>query len=409
MYGETRNTESRNAPLPPARTRWSTSGETASQGGFLLGPVRSGLFGRPVSDSATMDSPETAEPAEPLWTETPPAIEPESEVASEVGETFEAELEMAGDIEAEMVVEAPADSFEAALEPEPEHAHLADSAWPETEAVIQPEELHWVEAEEHDTDAEEVQELAGWATADLDDGLVELAATASEDIAGVLDADEEELPWDDTPQTIEFEESELVLEMDMEADDEMEFEAGGLNEMTIEIEAIPEDPPEGLQAVGDLLEAGEGMQPRPAPLSAWELGSAAPAEAAPDRFSRAMEEWESLGKALAESIQTGGDIRPLAELTDETDAAQADAEPDAMELQVEGLQPICAGPLRDEPAVAAETGSAALTELSERLEAFAAALRTEGRYAITRAQLSGDRMDSMLAGFAAGWLAARGE
>jgi hypothetical protein len=130
------------------------------------------------------------------------------------------------------------------------------------------------------------------------------------------------------------------------------------------------------------------------------------------RLNRVREEWEALGQALVESLSMPQVSEPAASgWTGYTPADETEAET-AATLEVEGLEPIGAGLERQAPArpeAEVPVHGRALAELAERLESFAAALRTEGRYAITRSQLSGDRMESMLAGFAAGWLAARGE
>jgi hypothetical protein len=129
-------------------------------------------------------------------------------------------------------------------------------------------------------------------------------------------------------------------------------------------------------------------------------------------MNRMREEWEALGQALIESlVPIAGEI-PETEAAWPADAPEAETPLESeAEESIDGLEPLGAGFEREEPVAMHEPASPgrAYGELAHRLEAFASALRTEGRYAITRAQLSGDRMDNMLAGFAAGWLAARGE
>jgi hypothetical protein len=223
---------------------------------------------------------------------------------------------------------------------------------------------------------------------------------------------EPDQPWLDTPALEEYEAAELLLEVSVEevsAETEelslIEPESTGIPEVTAADGEVP-----GLQPIGEPIEAGEGLHTRPAPVSAWDLGARrAEADAEQLGLDRVREEWEALGQALIESLS--GVTAPAPEPSQAWPAAEPETATETTADHVEGLEPIGAGLARDEMPAEAEAPAhgRAYQELAQRLEAFADALRTEGRYAITRAQLSGDRMDSMLAGFAAGWLAARGE
>jgi len=220
---------------------------------------------------------------------------------------------------------------------------------------------------------------------------------------------EPDQPWLETPRLEEYEAAELLLEVSLEEHDPMRAEpdaaeaTSSLGELTLtppEEEELPE-----LQSIGEPLDA-EALHSRPAPLSAWDLG-ARPAEADAEqrRLDRVREEWEALGQALVESLSSVAETMPLGQAWTTLPTPEADP-PEA--TSVEGLEPLGAGFERVDASEPPVHGPV-YDELAQRLVAFAGALRAEGRYAITRAQLSGDRLDSMLAGFAAGWLAARGE
>jgi hypothetical protein len=236
---------------------------------------------------------------------------------------------------------------------------------------------------------------------------------AAEPEPSITEPRAEEQPWLDTPALEEYEASELLLEVSV--DDEGEelqiLAAASGGELVAEPEP-DQDPVAGMTLLGDLDK--EPLHSAPAPLSAWDLGSGRDVLAEEElRLARVREEWEALGQALVESLAMPEEREPVRSgWTGYPPADETEAET-AATLEVEGLEPIGAGLERETPGTQ-ETEpppmhGRALQELAQRLETFAAALRTEGRYAVTRAQLSGDRMESMLAGFAAGWLAARGE
>lgn len=400
MYRESEGVTPRERaqPMPPVRTRWRSPETPMNRGGVMLGPVRSGRFGTGRDEVV----PPVEPPAEPA------AFEAATEPAA-----FEAATEPA--------------PFEAAAEPTPAFAEplasLPELTEPETaEAAAEPATTSFETTEPAMmldgalTFESEPEEAAAHAEDDGGTafGLPTLEEPEAEDapaMAASLDAwgDPDASPWAEAEDEdggvvyeIEVESAEIELEMEEGAgDDGWLIQAG---ELTLD-PALPDadaalDPAERAAALGDLAEAEDALEPRPAPISAWDLAPLDPEEAA--RQDRARQEWESFGKALVESLGgTGGLLELAAELREST--AEAGVEQDSA---IEGLEPLSAGFDREKSETAAPAG---LDELAERLERFAAMIRTEGRGAITRAQYSDDRLEALLSGFAAGWLAARGE
>jgi hypothetical protein len=379
--------------LPPVRTRWQTGSGQGSRGATPLGPVRSGLFvtPEPVAEEEWLTQAAEAEPTpspeleRPLVTEAFLAFQ-ETVFEAEPTRTTEPEPETVHEaeiyIDAEPVVEF---EIEAQLEAEPE---AEPEPWSSGSDDAQPEP--WSSTF---TAADEAADTA-WETGEADDAL--------------------ELVLEDGVEEGGF---ELTLDVEL---------SGGAEPMMAESQTT-EPAPASPEAFTDFLDVAEALRKQPGPLSAWDLAREARSQEAMDlRVHRAREEWEAFGQALADTLgaaaSAAAESAGMAEFDLEPAVAE-DIEAAAGEIAgleprgeafdemaaggtVEGLEPLGAG--FDRAPQGEARGSAALLELAERLEHFAAGIRTEGQYAITRAQLSGDRMEALLAGFAAGWLAARG-
>lgn len=171
------------------------------------------------------------------------------------------------------------------------------------------------------------------------------------------------------------------------------------------MEAAPSEPDATEELI--LTEADETTAPEPParptapPLSPWDLGAAAASADAEERAARARAEWESFDQELNESLGTTPGARPGRyeyELTDEI----------AARLEGDSDLPL-GGPILSMGRAAGSDTGEPIGELARRLEAFAAALRSDGLAALGRAQVSTDRFDALLASIAAGFLAGREE
>jgi len=358
MYGDPSHANA-GEPLPPVRTRWGSGEPKSGRGGNPLEPVRSGLFGplpEPPADDGAMnvievDDDDTAfagvESDDPGMTDT---IEADVEILESVEDLVADEVDAHVEVVGEDLTEE--------LEPDRPQPFRTIEPPPAEPWAMEPDAL-----------------------------------------------------WDTTVRG-QGDDDELLVDVSLEdVVDEATFD------VTRDIDEGDVTPTEPIEASPDaftaFLDAAEAVRAHPAPLSPWQVGRGAADPDDDPRSARRGHEWEAFGKALADSLGDAAAAAAAAafdaggeEVSDESgfdDEFEVAADASA----VEGLEPIGAGLDRDSPIEVTAAGSPALLdELAERLERFAAGIRTEGHYAISRAQLSGDRMDAMLAGFAAGWLAA---
>jgi hypothetical protein len=128
----------------------------------------------------------------------------------------------------------------------------------------------------------------------------------------------------------------------------------------------------------------------PTPLDSWYHGEhGAEAEATWEAFGRALEEAASWGD-LDTTIATG--------LAPEEARGEVKRAPAA---ELPAAQPV------PEPEPDARAADAAVTDLARRLEHLAQRLRAEGEKGVEHAMTEGDRLEASLAGFIAGYVAAR--
>jgi hypothetical protein len=186
--------------------------------------------------------------------------------------------------------------------------------------------------------------------------------------------------------------------------------------------AYEEDRPE--EAIGEAVGTAEETTDErvsivpPTPLDSWFHGDhTAEAEANWEDFGRALEEaasWGDLGATIATGLtpeEARGEPEPAA-----SDAAEGfSAEPEA--ASASATEPESA------PASAAEValevtadiaqasgspeGDPVVADLAGRLEGLARRLREEGESGVQHAMAEGDRLEASLAGFIAGYFAAR--
>jgi hypothetical protein len=352
-------------PFPPARTSAAATEAAAARGLMLLPPVLSGLFAPAVPTAAAVAPPVDVGASPPYAPTAPPADDLDAPMADvfdaaidDDAETVEYELvaeevtiELSGYAEFDsggddiFVLDVEAGSFEA----HDEAASLVDSAFSGSDAL----------------------------------------GEEGEDAGVTWYSEDESSPWD---ETLEAQGAEIVLESETEPahdlviEGEEGFDAGPADE------AVPTDD-----------RAERDLRHTPPPISPWDLGPVAPSPEATERAARAHAEWESLGRALSDSLDAAGapvDAPGLRgyDLTDEK-AAELDAEPTS--------------PFGGEVLSVGSSGTgeseSPVSDLVQRLEAFAASLREEGTSALNRAQAGDDRFNALLASIAAGFLAGRGE
>lgn len=128
----------------------------------------------------------------------------------------------------------------------------------------------------------------------------------------------------------------------------------------------------------------------PTPMDSWYHG---------EHGAEAEATWEAFGRALEEAASWGD---PGAAVPTGLPAAEAQAEPAAS-----GTEEPPPADEQAEPAAAASAQDPAVTDLARRLELLARRLREEGEKGVEHALSEGDRLEASLAGFIAGYVAAR--
>jgi hypothetical protein len=358
MYGDPSHANA-GEPLPPVRTRWGSGESKTARGGNPLAPVRSGLFGHTTEPEDMATEVIGDDDADSTWVE----VESETDIMDPVGP----------DVESDIVGDAGDDqdfADETLIETYVEVVEEVEEVWT---AQAPPEDVQPRPFRTPEPTAEpwSMEPDALWDSAEDEEGGDELLLDVSLDDMideSTVDADAPEIDADDVTPA----------------------------------QPIPASP----EAFTQFLDEAESVRAHPGPLSPWQVGRATSDATDDPRSALRGHEWEALGRALADTL---GAAPPFDVDVPETDSYSdvTEDEDEAAVGEVEGLEPIGAGLERDNPIEITAAGSPdLLEELAERLERFAAGIRTEGHYAISRAQLSGDRMDAMLAGFAAGWLAA---
>ncbi|HUF69992.1 MAG TPA: hypothetical protein VMM79_15210 [Longimicrobiales bacterium] len=351
-------------PFPPARTSAADMESAAARGLMLLPPVLSGLLA-PAVRTAAADAPPVDVGASPLYAPTAP---PADDLDAPMADVFDAAIDDDETVEYELVAEEVTIDLSGYAE--------FDSGDDDTFVL----DVEAGSFETHDEAASVVDSAFSGSDALGEEG---------EDPGVTWYGEDESSPWD---EALEAPDAEIVLESETEPahdlviEGEEGFDAGPAEE------AVPTDE-----------KAERELRHTPPPISPWDLGPAATSPEATERAARAHAEWESLGQALSDSLDAAGppvDAPGLRgyDLTDEK-AAELDAEP---------TSPF-GGPVLSVGSSGPGESESPVSDLVQRLEAFAANLREEGTSALNRAQAGDDRFNALLASIAAGFLAGRGE
>jgi hypothetical protein len=345
----------------------------AARGLMLLPPVRSGLFA-PAAPTAAAGAPPVDDGASPLYAPTaPPADDPDAPMA----DVFDAAVDDdAETVEYELVAEEVTIDLSGYAE--------FDSGDDDTFVLD-------VEAGSFETD-DEAASMVDSAFSGSD-----ALGEEGEDAGVTWYGDVESSPWD---ETVEAAGAEIVLESETEPAHDLVIE-GEERFVAGPAEHFDAGPVEHVVPTDET--AGRELRHSPPPISPWDLGPVATSPEATERAARAHAEWESLGQALSDSLDAAGppvDAPGLRgyDLTDEK-AAELDAEP---------TSPF-GGPVLSVGSSGSGESESPVSDLVQRLEAFAANLREEGTSALNRAQAGDDRFNALLASIAAGFLAGRGE